>query len=31
MTTSAVLGIFRTRDKTRSEFLAHIARRPPGA
>ena len=31
MTTSAVLGLFRSRDKTRAEFLAHIERRPPGA
>ena len=31
MTTSAVLGLFRSRDKTRAEFLAHIDRRPPGA
>jgi GTP cyclohydrolase IA len=31
MTTSAVLGIFRSRDKTRAEFLAHIERRPPVA
>jgi GTP cyclohydrolase I len=31
MTTSAVLGLFRSRDKTRSEFLAHIERRAPGA
>ena len=30
MTTSAVLGIFRTRDKTRAEFLSHLERRPPG-
>ncbi len=29
MTTSAVLGLFRTRDRTRSEFLDHLARRPP--
>ena len=28
MTTSAVLGLFRTRDRTRSEFLDHLARRP---
>ena len=31
MTTSAVLGLFRSRDKTRAEFLAHIERRSPGA
>ncbi|MBF6604049.1 MAG: GTP cyclohydrolase I FolE [Chloroflexi bacterium] len=31
MTTSAVLGLFRSRDKTRAEFLAHLERRPPGA
>ena len=31
MTTSAVLGIFRSRDKTRAEFLSHLARRPAGA
>jgi GTP cyclohydrolase IA len=31
MTTSAVLGLFRSRDKTRAEFLAHIERRAPGA
>jgi GTP cyclohydrolase I len=30
MTTSAVLGLFRSRDKTRAEFLAHLERRPPG-
>jgi GTP cyclohydrolase IA len=30
MTTSAVLGIFRSRDKTRAEFLAHLERRAPG-
>ena len=30
MTTSSVLGIFRSRDKTRAEFLAHLERRPPG-
>ncbi|MEA2537658.1 MAG: cyclohydrolase [Chloroflexota bacterium] len=30
MTTSAVLGLFRSRDKTRSEFLAHLERRSPG-
>jgi GTP cyclohydrolase I len=30
MTTAAVLGIFRTNDKTRSEFLAHLERRGPG-
>ncbi|MDQ3554912.1 MAG: GTP cyclohydrolase I FolE [Chloroflexota bacterium] len=29
MTTSAVLGIFRANDKTRSEFFAHLARRGP--
>jgi len=28
MTTSAVLGLFRTRDRTRAEFLSHLARRP---
>jgi GTP cyclohydrolase I len=31
MTTSAVLGLFRSADRTRAEFLAHIDRRPPGA
>jgi len=31
MTTSAVLGLFRSRDKTRAEFLAHIDRRTPGS
>jgi GTP cyclohydrolase I len=30
MTTSAVLGIFRSRDKTRAEFLAHLERRTWG-
>jgi GTP cyclohydrolase IA len=30
MTTSAVLGLFRSRDKTRAEFLAHLERRSPG-
>ena len=31
MTTSAVLGLFRTRDRTRAEFFAHLERRPPEA
>lgn len=31
MTTSAVLGLFRTRDRTRAEFLSHLERRAPGA
>ena len=31
MTTSAVLGIFRSRDRTRAEFLAHLERSTPGA
>jgi GTP cyclohydrolase I len=29
MTTSYVLGLFRTRDRTRAEFFAHLERRPP--
>jgi len=29
MTTSAVLGLFRTRDRTRAEFFAHLARPAP--
>jgi GTP cyclohydrolase I len=31
MTTSSVLGLFRTRDRTRSEFLDHLARGAPRA
>jgi GTP cyclohydrolase IA len=31
MTTSAVLGLFRTRDRTRAEFFAHLERRGPTA
>jgi GTP cyclohydrolase I len=31
MTTSAVLGLFRTRDRTRAEFFAHLERRSPEA
>jgi GTP cyclohydrolase I len=31
MTTSAVLGLFRTRDRTRAEFFAHLDRGAPGA
>jgi GTP cyclohydrolase I len=31
MTTSSVLGLFRTRDRTRAEFFAHLQRRPPEA
>ncbi|HEX3266268.1 MAG TPA: GTP cyclohydrolase I FolE [Candidatus Limnocylindrales bacterium] len=30
MTTSAVLGLFRSRDRTRAEFFSHLQRRPPG-
>ena len=30
MTTSSVLGLFRTRDRTRAEFFAHLDRRAPG-
>ncbi len=29
MTTSAVLGLFRSRDRTRAEFFSHLGRRPP--
>jgi GTP cyclohydrolase I len=31
MTTSAVLGLFRTRDRTRAEFFAHLERPGPSA
>jgi GTP cyclohydrolase I len=31
MTTSAVLGLFRSNDKTRAEFFSHLERQPPGA
>ena len=31
MTTSFVLGLFRTRDRTRAEFFAHLERGAPGA
>ncbi len=31
MTTSAVLGLFRTRDRTRAEFFAHLERPAPRA
>jgi GTP cyclohydrolase I len=31
MTTSAVLGLFRTRDRTRAEFFAHLDRAAPHA
>jgi GTP cyclohydrolase IA len=30
MTTAHVLGLFRTRDRTRAEFYSHLQRRPPG-
>jgi GTP cyclohydrolase I len=30
MTTAAVLGLFRSNEKTRAEFFSHLARRPPG-
>ena len=30
MTTSSVLGLFRTRDRTRAEFFAHLERGTPG-
>ena len=30
MTTAAVLGLFRSRDRTRAEFYSHLERRPPG-
>ena len=30
MITSAVLGLFRTRDRTRAEFFSHLERRRPG-
>ena len=30
MTTSAVLGLFRTRDRTRAEFFSHLERRGSG-
>jgi len=30
MTTSAVLGLFRSNDKTRAEFFSHLARPTPG-
>jgi GTP cyclohydrolase I len=29
MTTASVLGLFRTRDRTRAEFYSHLERRPP--
>jgi GTP cyclohydrolase I len=29
MTTAAVLGLFRSRDRTRAEFYSHLERRPP--
>ncbi|HET7677159.1 MAG TPA: GTP cyclohydrolase I FolE [Candidatus Limnocylindrales bacterium] len=31
MTTSAVLGLFRSADRTRAEFFSHLARPAPGA
>ena len=31
MTTSAVLGLFRSSDKTRAEFFSHLERPSPGA
>ena len=31
MTTSSVLGLFRSRDRTRAEFFAHLDRAAPGA
>jgi GTP cyclohydrolase I len=31
MTTSAVLGLFRSADRTRAEFFAHLERTSPGA
>jgi GTP cyclohydrolase I len=31
MTTSAVLGLFRSNDKTRAEFFSHLERAAPGA
>jgi len=31
MTTSAVLGLFRSRDRTRAEFFSHLDRAAPGA
>jgi GTP cyclohydrolase I len=31
MTTAAVLGLFRSRDRTRAEFYSHLDRRPPSA
>ena len=30
MTTSAVLGLFRSNDKTRAEFFSHLSRPGPG-
>jgi GTP cyclohydrolase I len=29
MTTSHVLGLFRTADRTRAEFFSHLSRTPP--